>query len=193
MRKMLTSIMSVMALVFSTNSIAQGTSIDIDYMMLSSDLNVLSFDTTALQLRVSNPINANIDVEGAIAFGVGDDSYSAYDPGVGNVKLSAKLGNMLGVFAKLHTDPSLGYQFYGRIGLAKVAYDFKYSSSVFGSTSESYDDTGLAFGFGGSFNISTSGAIIVEYNQLPNVNFSLIPELGDIETTTITLGVQLSI
>jgi opacity protein-like surface antigen len=95
---------------------------------------------------------------------------------------------MLGVFAKLHSDSYSGMQIFGRVGLAMVDIDLDMSVETVGSVSESYDDTGLAFGVGAAFNISDSSAIVAEYSILPDVDFEGL----DIETDTIAVGFQMS-
>ena len=70
-----------------------------------------------------------------------------------------------------------------------VEYDIDIDIENLGSVSESFDDTGIAFGVGASFNFSETSAIVVEYSKLPDVDF----EGTDIETDAISIGFQMSI
>jgi len=168
---------------------AEGVKVEIDYLMLKSELDVLDFDTSAIQVRVAGAVNPNVDIEGVLAIGVSDDSYNVFQPGVGNVSLSAQLANMLGIYAKLHTDASSKFQFFGRLGLAIVKYDFDASIQGLGSGSDSYDDAGLSFGLGISFNITDKSAIVIDYTILPKVD---IEGIADMETDTIGVGLQMA-
>jgi len=188
MKKIIATIV-VSLLALSTNAMAEGQKVGVDYLQVSSEIDGLDFDTSAVQIRFSNGIAPNIDVEGVFALGISDDTYTEFDPFFGNVSVTGELGNMFGVFAKFYSDPNSGFQVFGRVGLAMVKIDIDIDIQNLGSVSESYDDTGIAFGAGASFNFSETSAIVVEYSKLPDVDF----EGTDIETDAISIGFQMSI
>jgi len=188
MRKIIISIVAMLC-AFSTSAMAEGVKVEIDYLMLKSEFGVADFDTSAIQVRAAGAVSPNVDIEGVLAFGISDDSYSVFQPGVGNVTLSVQLANMLGIYAKLHTDASSKFQFFGRLGLAIVKYDLDGSIQGVGSESASYDDAGLSFGIGASFNFTKTSAIVAEYAVLPAVD---IEGIEDMETDTIAVGLQMA-
>jgi opacity protein-like surface antigen len=189
MKKIITTIAAVL-FTLSGNVMAEGMKIGIDYLMLGSEAESEDFDTSAVQLRLSNSISPNIGIEGVFAIGISDDTNDYYDPNdLGNFSITAELDNMLGVFAKFHGDLTPRFQVYGRLGLAMVEYNFDVDTQNFGSGSESYDDTGLAFGVGAGFNLNETTALVAEYTQWPDVDVEGI----DIETDVISVGLQISL
>jgi opacity protein-like surface antigen len=189
MRKVL-SITVAALLTLSTNAIAEGTKIGVDYLMLNSEIDTVDFDTSAVQIRVSSAVNKNLDLEGAMALGISDDTYNDTDPFfLGDFSVTAKLSSMLGVFAKAHSDLESRFQVFGRVGLARVEVDLDFDTQNLGSTSESYDDTGIAFGIGGSFDVSETAAIVAEYAKWPDVDF----EGTNVDTEVISIGFQIAI
>lgn len=191
MKKIITAIFAAL-FTFSVNANAEGVKFGIDYLMLNSEADTAKFDTSAVQLRISNSINPFLDIEGILAFGISDDTYTETEPGFGTVSVTSQLGNMFGVFARFHTNSSAKFQFFGRVGLAMVEYDLDLFADipglVTGSASQSYDDTGIAFGVGASFNVTDKIAIAAEYSILPDVDFEGI----DIETDTLGVGILMS-
>ena len=198
--KNLFSILIVSSVIVFNSMPTQAANLEIDYLMLDSEFGSENFDTTALQLKLVNPISPNADIEGVIAFGLDDDSLEEtetfFDPTLGNITvtatLEAQLGNMIGVFIKGHTGNDSAMQFFGRIGFAMVQIDYDATLAVSGlgsiSDSGSEDDSGIAFGFGAAFAVSDTDAFTIEYSQLPDVDFEGI----DIETTALSLGYQMS-
>lgn len=188
MKKIITTIV-VSLLALSTNAMAEGQKVGVDYVKASSEVEGEDFDTSAVQIRFSNGVAPNIDVEGVFAFGIDDDTVTDFDPFLGDFSVTGELGHMFGVFAKFHSDSNSGFEAFARVGFAMVEYDIDIDTQNFGSVSESYDDTGIAFGFGAGFNFSETSAIVVEYSKLPDVDF----EGTDIETDAISIGFHMSI
>jgi len=170
----------------STSSFADNPTFEIDFAKLSSSWGMADFNTSAIQLRAASAVDPNIDIEGMLAFGLSDDKYEVFDPTFGTVSITLKLANMLGLFAKAHSDPSAGYELYGRIGLVLINYDADFYVSSLGSASQSYDGSGLAFGVGVSFSAGGNGSLVLEYSKLPNVDM----EGTDIESSVLSLGFQ---
>jgi len=187
MRKIIIPFVAVL-FAFSLNAKAEGMKFGIDYLMLKSEASTADFDTSAIQLRFTNALNPNFDIEGVLAFGISDDTYSETDPFFGTVSVTGQLGNMFGVYAKFHNNSSSRFQVFGEVGFARVEYDLDLFVQSLGSASESYDDIGIAFGAGASFNITDKLAISAEYSILPDVDFEGI----DIETDTISVGILMS-
>jgi opacity protein-like surface antigen len=188
MKTIITTIV-VSLLALSTNAMAEGQKVGFDYVKLTSDVGGQDFDTSAIQIRYSNGVSPNIDVEGVFALGIDDDTVTAFDPSLGDISVTGELGHMFGVFAKLHSDSNSGFEAFARVGFALVEYDIDIDIENLGSGSESFDDTGIAFGVGASFNFSETSAIVVEYSKLPDVDV----EGTDIETDAISIGFQMSI
>jgi opacity protein-like surface antigen len=163
--------------------------VGIDYVKANSEIAGEDFDTSALQIRFSKGVVPNIDVEGVFAFGIDDDTVSDSAPPLGDFSVTGELGHMFGVFAKFHSDSNSGFGAFARVGIALVEYDIDIETENFGSASDSFDDTGIAFGVGASFNFSETSAIVVEYSKLPDVDFEGV----DIETDAISIGFQMSI
>ena len=198
MTRTLSGIALVFGLLFSISSIAEvggtgsGTSVGFDYLKLSSTLDAggvnLDFDTSALQVRFSTFINPSLDVEGDLAIGLSDDGYKVNDPFFGTVELKGQLSNMLGVFAKIHSDPMGSGMVYGKVGLARVSIELK--GTIGGvSDSQTYDDAGLAYGVGGAFQVGPGGSIVLEYSVWPTVDI----EGSDFDTTVLSIGYQINI
>ena len=189
MKKIITIIV-IALFAISANAMAEGSKIGVDYVQLNSEIEGVDFDTSAVQFRYLYGAGPNFEVEGFIALGLDDDSYSDSDPFLlGDFTITAKPKTSFGVFAKLHSDPFSGFQVFGKLGLARVEFDLDIDTQNLGSDSESYDDIGLAFGIGGSFNFNETTAIVLEYVILPDVDV----EGTDVETEAISLGLQISL
>lgn len=175
-------------LTFGSTS-ARAAKYQIDYMMLEADLeDVEEFEPTAIQFKYINPVNPDVDFMAVFALGISDDDIEEFDPFFGTVKLSVELGHLFGVYGRAHTNSDSNTQFFGHLGLVQLKYEL--DAEIFGlSGSDSYDETGLAFGFGASFGVSDRSAIVIEYNQFPDVD---IEDVADIETTSLSVGYQAS-
>lgn len=90
--------------------------------------------------RVGVNINPNFAIEGEASFGVSDDS-------------GTELDNELGVFAvgKLPVSPS--FDVFARVGLARI------------ETSPGGSEDGLAYGVGGTLNLSPVDGIRLDYTR----------------------------
>jgi len=167
----------------------QAAKLQIDYMMLEADLeDVDEFEPTAIQLKYINPIGPNRDIMGVFALGISDDEIEEFDPFFGTVSLSVDLDTMFGIYGRAHADLGANGQIFGQLGLVRLEYDLDAEISGL-SGSESYDEFGLAFGFGASFAVSDQAALVIEYNQLPDVD---VEDIADIETTSLSVGLQMS-
>ncbi|MBT8084974.1 MAG: porin family protein [Woeseia sp.] len=181
-------IVGALILLFGSLS-AQAAKLQIDYLMLEADLeDVDEFEPDALQLKIINPVGPGADVVGVFAFGASDDEIEEFDPFFGPVSLSVDLATMFGIYFRAHGDLGANGQIFGQLGLVQLEYDLDAEISGL-SGSESYDDTGLAFGFGASFGLSDQAALVIEYNQLPDVD---VEDIADIETTSLSVGLQVS-
>ncbi len=188
MNKLRFMLLLSVVLIFGSMS-ARAAKFQIDYMMLEADLeDAEEFEPTAIQFKYINPVNPDIDFMAVFAIGISDDEFEEFDPFFGTVKLSVELGNMFGVYGRAHTNSGSNTQFFGQLGLVQLKYDL--DAEIFGlSGSDSYDEIGLAFGFGASFGLSDRSSIVIEYNQFPDVD---IEDIADIETTSLSLGYQAS-
>ena len=200
MEKLFSSVALASCMLFSATSSAQGGTFGIDYQMVStavkqSDIGLdLDFNITAVELRGSIPVDPMIDIEGTLAIGLGDDTSSQsyyFPPDVFTVQAKAELSYALGVFAKFHTDPSQGYQFYGKLGLQKVKVKAKetdiLNGALYDTLNHSGDDIGLAYGAGASFNVGGNGDIFVEYLVYPTVDV----DGADADSTGLSIGFQI--
>ena len=157
-------------------------------MMLSQTLDftgVINFDASpsGLSAKLGNRISDNLAVEGVFGIGMGDDNYASVPGASLDGKLKSVLGvNMLGLLPL-----SGSSEIYGKIGFAKIDVEISGSASGIGSASESYDDTGVSWGFGIKAGINNNSGIVLEYVQYPEV------DLGDgdnIKTKTVNIGYQ---
>lgn len=188
MKKLLTLLLVSAIVTFGSMS-AQAAKLQIDYMMLEADLeDVDEFEPNAIQLKVINPVGPSTDIMGVFAFGISDDEIEEFDPFFGTVSLSVDLATMFGAYVRAHADLGANGQIFGQLGLVQLKYDLDAEISGL-SGSESYDDTGVAFGFGASFGLSDQAALVIEYNQLPDVD---VEDIADIETTSLSVGIQMS-
>ena len=181
-------IFGALILLFGSMS-AQAAKLQIDYMMLEADLeDIDEFEPDAVQLKFINPVGPSTDIMGVFAIGISDDEIEETDPFFGTVSLSVDLSTIFGVYVRAHADLGADSQIFGQLGLVRLEYDL--DAEIFGvSDSESYDDTGLAFGFGASFGLSDQAAVVIEYNQFPDVD---VEDVADIETTSLSVGIQMS-
>ena len=167
----------------------QAANFQIDYMMLEADLeDVDEFEPDAVQLKLIDSVGPNTEIVGVFAFGISDDKIEEFDPFFGTVSLSVDLGTMFGGYVRAHADVGASGQIFVQVGLVLLEYDL--DAEIFGlSGSESYDDTGVAFGFGALFAVTDQAALVIEYNQLPDVD---VEDIADIETTSLSVGFQVS-
>lgn len=190
MKKLLTLLLVSVVVTFGSMS-ARAAKLQIDYMMLEADLeDVEEFEPDAVGLKYIHPAGPSIDIMAFIAFGIDDDEIEESDPFLGTVSLSVDLATIFGVYGRAHTDLGARGQIFGQLGLVQIEYDLDAEISGLGlSGSESYDDTGVAFGFGASFGLSDRAALVIEYNQFPDVD---VEDIADIETTSLSVGFQMS-
>lgn len=188
MKKLLTLLVMFAMVTFGSKS-AQAANLQIDYMMLEADLeDVDEFEPDAVQLKYINPVGPSTDVMGVFALGISDDEIEEFIPPFGTVSLSVDLATMFGIYGRAHADLGANGQIFGQLGLVRLEYDLE--AEIFGlSDSESYDEFGLALGFGASFGFSEQAALVIEYNQFPDVD---IEDIADLETTSLSIGFQMS-
>ena len=170
-------------------STAQATDLQFDYLMLEADLeDVQDFDPDAVQIKLINPVGPNTDVVGVFALGISDDELEEFVPPFGTISLSVDLSTLLGIYVRAHADIGNGAQLFAQFGFVKI--DYELDADIFGLTgSESFDEAGLAFGFGLSLSISDRSAFVVEYNQYPDVD---IEDASEISSTALSLGYRTS-
>ena len=187
--KKLLALLTTFAIVTLGSMSAHAVNFQIDYMMLEADLeDVDEFEPDAVQLKFINPVGPNTDIMGVFAFGISDDKIEEFDPFFGTVSLSVDLSTLFGGYFRAHADLGANAQIFGQVGLVLLDYDL--DAEIAGlSGSESYDDTGVAFGFGVLFSVSEQAAIVIEYNQFPDVD---VEDIADIETTSLSVGFQMS-
>ena len=184
----LISMLAISGMLALSTFSANAAKVEFDFLMLESEIDVLEFDTNALQIKYIKSVSPNLDIEGVFAIGISDDGYTVSD-GFTTVSVDAELENMFGVFLKLHSgNDQGGPQFFGRVGFARMSIEFTASiddPSLAVSGSDSESDTGIAFGAGVAFGASDSGAITIEYSKLPDVDFL---DIDDVETSAISIG-----
>ena len=158
-------------------------------MMLDADLeDVEEFEPTAIQLKFINPVGPHTEFLAVFALGISDDEIEESDPIIGTVSLGVDLANMFGVYGRAHADLGTNAQVFGQLGLVLIKYEIEVE--IFDvSDSESYDDTGLALGFGVSFDLSDQAALVFEYNRFPDVD---VEDIADIETTSLSVGIKMT-
>ena len=188
MSKLLASLLLTAAVAVASPS-ALAADFQIDYLMLEADLeDVEEFEPDAIQLKYISPVNPSVDIMGVFAFGISDDKVEETDPFFGTVSLSVELSKLFGIYARARAELGDGARIYGQVGLVQIDYDL--DAEIFGLTgSESYDETGVAFGLGIAIDVSGRAAIVIEYNQFPDVDV----EDFDLESTAISLGFQMSL
>ena len=148
------------------------------------------FEPDAVGLKYIHPVGPSTDIMAFMAFGIDDDEIEESDPFLGTVSLSVDLDTIFGVYGRAHADLGTNVQIFGQLGLVQIEYDLDAEISGLGlSGSESYDDTGVAFGLGASFGLSDRAALVIEYNQYPDVD---VEDIADIETTALSVGFQMS-
>jgi len=167
----------------------QADEFQVEYVMLDADLkDVEKFEPTAIQFKYISPVGPNTDILGVFAIGLSDDEVEEFDPVFGPVSLSVDLATLFGVYVRGSTDMGANARLYGQLGLVQLKYDL--DAEIVGlSGSESYDDIGLAYGFGIAFGASDRVALTIEYNVLPDVDFE---DLTEFETTAFSIGFQMS-
>ena len=190
MKKFLTLLLVSVIVTFGSMS-ARAAKLQVDYLMLEADLeDVDEFEPDAFQIKYIHPVGPSTDIMAVVGFGISDDEIEESDPFFGTVSLSVDLTNMFGVYGRAHADLGANVQIFGQLGLVQLEYDLDAEISGLGlSGSESYDDPGLALGFSASFGLSDQAALVIEYNQFPDVD---VEDIADIETTSLSIGFQMS-
>ena len=175
--KKLLGLLIVTIAIYSSAVSAQGIRFGIDYMQLTTDIEGFEAKPSAVQFRLIKPINNFVDIEGDLAFGISDDAFTdCTGPGC-----SIELSSMLGFFGIFGTDSTARARIYGKAGFAIIEYEDDLGVSE--------DDSGIAFGIGGSVRLGKSSFIVLEYNQLPDLDVGFGFTL---ETTALSLGFQTS-
>jgi len=125
----------------------------------------------SIQLRLGTTFAEFIGIEGVFAFGITDDDFTTDNKG--------KLNTLFGANA-VGTIP-LGEKadLFGRVGGAQMDVDVG---------KQSYDDTGIMYSVGFDIRTSRYGAVVMEYQVLPEID---LPEGGKLETSSINLGYRL--
>ena len=146
-----------------------------DFSFVGVELDPLDADPTALRFRGGIELNENFAIEGVVAVGLQDDE-------LGRTGVDIDLDSLFGVSLVGIVPLDRSFSLFAKVGYAKVEYE-----GSFGGYSDSVDDTGVMFGFGGKMNFSRTAAMTLEYTILPDV------DLGggsEIESDMISLGLQ---
>lgn len=197
----LVTMATLLAFVSNVNAqegtMSDGNYFQVDVMMLSMDIET-SLPSSIFSPSTANPmairgtygkvVSENMAVEGVFAIGLGDDSAGTYHDVI-DVDIATELKTMFGVYMRGRTSLSSGTDVYAKVGFVQADIDL--TASAYGSSSsDSYDDSGIAFGLGVSFALNQAGAIAIEYNKLPDI------DIGDgdkISMSSISVGYKMDL
>ena len=124
------------------------------------------FDLGALGVRGGYYFNKYFSVEGRLAFGVADDSFSGtVDVGSGpeTGTLTIDLDYSLGVYAVGHIPLTDQFQLYGLAGFTKHEVTLDAYIPSLGSDSESFDDSDFSYGVGAEYDMTKNLSLAAEY------------------------------
>lgn len=177
MKKQLLALAAAVAV--SPAAMAQDAYFGADFSFVSAELTdwqgeTADSDPTALRVRGGVGLSENFAIEGVVGLGLQDDEVSGtpYD-----LELDSLFGiNAVGI---LPLDRTLSL--FGKIGFANLEYK--------DSDGDTYDDTGVSFGFGAKVNFDRNGSgLVIEYTILPdteNEEYDI-----EIESEMISIGAQ---
>lgn len=167
-------------------AMAEQTLYEIHLMLIDTNFSGANYEPNALLYKHIVPYNSFINLEGIVALGINEDE-ATRKVGVGSTyKQKLKFSNMLGVMVNFTGEIEPRVHAYAHFGVARVDYDISTPSGINGPDG-SQSDTGMAYGFGLSFGFLKTGAFVLEFNELPDVN----TENDTIDTSVISLGYQM--
>lgn len=140
----------------------------------------LDLEPTAAVFRLGSMTDQGYGYELRLGTGLSSDDLSETLPFFGDVELELEIDHLIGVYLLAEGNLGTG-SIYGIIGYSMIDYTLKAESSVFGSDSESDDESDLSFGFGANFGRSDSVRFNIEYMQYLDKD--------DIDASAISLGV----
>lgn len=179
MKKQLLALAAAVAV--SPAAMAQQGYFGADFSFISTELSIEGFsgsedvDPTALRVKAGANLNENFAIEGVLGLGLQDDELD--DSGV-----DFGLDTLLAVYAVGIVPLDRSFSVFGKIGFAKVEYEFDPSYSI--------DDTGVTFGAGVSVSVNRNAAMTLEYTILPDVEDGATGIQA--ESDMISLGAQFS-
>ena len=155
------------------------------YMSIDTHMDGVAFEPKALQFKYVKPYSTIVDFEAMLAFGLGQESVDRKIQFATILTQKLRLSSILGAYVKAHVPLEPKVWFFGHLGLARIEYNV--SNSISGiSPDGSTNDTGLAYGVGLSFNILERGALILQYDQFPDIH----ADDTKIDTASLSFGYQ---
>ena len=141
----------------------------------------LELEPTAAVFRLGSMTDQGVGYELRLGTGLSSDDLSETLPFFGDVELELEIDTLIGVYLVAEGKIGPAGSIYGIIGYSMIDYTLKADSSVFGSDSESDDESDLSFGFGANLGKSDSVRFNIEYMQYLDKD--------DIDASAISFGV----
>ncbi len=141
----------------------------------------LDLEPTAGVFRIGSMGENGVGFEGRIGVGLSDDDISASDPFLGDISLGLEIDTVLGLYLVGQTTAGGPVSVYGIVGFTLVDYTVDVDAGIFGSGSDSDDESDLSYGIGANFEVSDKLSLNIEYMQYLDSD--------DIEASAISVGV----
>ncbi|MDJ0922136.1 MAG: porin family protein [Henriciella sp.] len=173
MKRTLSSLAVITAIMSSPYALAEGWYADAGYTHFSADIEGTSGDSDldAITGRLGYDLTPNFGVEGEVGFGLDDD-----DSTVADVTTSIGLNYVVGLYGKAQMPLGERASLYARAGIVNA--ELEADVSGIGSTEES--ETGAGYGVGGTFDVSERLYVRGDYTRY---------DIEDVESDAFTLAV----
>ena len=176
----------VTLLLSSQNAMAEQSLYEIHYLLVETDLKEANYEPNALLYKHIVPYNSFINLEGVVALGIKEDKALRKTGISGTYTQKLMFSNMLGLMVSFSGAVEPRVHAFAHFGLTRVEFDISTPSSI-GGPDGSQSETGLAYGFGMTFKVLKTGAFILEFNRLPDVDAG-----NDVlETSVLSIGYQM--
>lgn len=176
----------VTLLLSSQNAIAEQSLYEIHYLLVETDIKEANYEPNALLYKHIVPYNSFINLEGIVALGISEEKALRKVGIAGTYTQKLTFSNMLGLMVSFSGAVEPRVHAFAHFGLTRVEFDISTPSSI-GGPDGSQSETGLAYGFGMTFKILKTGAFVLEFNRLPDVDAG-----SDVlETSVLSIGYQM--
>jgi len=171
----------------SQSALALEAKYEVNYLFVDTKVDNANYEPNAILLKYVIPYTANIELEGALGFGTGEETEHLKYLSTTPYEQHLSLTDFAGVYLKAHALIEPTVWAVGRLGIVRMEYNV--TSSISGIEPDGkFSDFGLSYGVGLSFNLFDNGSIVLGFDQYPDVKSNN----ATISSAAISLGYQSS-
>lgn len=175
-------LLSIFGCLFGSNAVANtGGETYFGFQYAQIDEDELDLEPVVGVFRIGSIGDRGIGFEGRIGLGLSSDDISETDPFLGDISLELEVDTLLGIYLVGQTTTG-AVSIYGIIGFTQLDFTVDVDLGIFGSESESDDESDLSYGFGAKFDVSDKLSLNIEFMQYLDKD--------DFDINAISLGIM---